>query len=139
MGQLAGNNIYLVIDGVVVTAPFKEVKLDVSNSSQETTMGAGTAHVQRAPGLSDTKIAITLGYDTATVQSIIQHIRTGTVVQIEYGQEGNGSGKPRHVQNFNIVANSTGAKVDKSPSTFDLSGEATDAPVVDMFLGGLYP
>lgn len=138
MGQLADNNVYLTIDGVVITAPFKEVTLEPSNASQDTTMGAGVDHVQRAPGLNDTKITITIGYDTATVQSIIQHMRPGQVVTIEYGPESNVSGKPRHVQSFNIASNPHGVKVDKTPVQFVISGEGADAPSVDMYAGGVY-
>jgi hypothetical protein len=138
MGQLAENNVYLSIDSVVITAEFKEVSLDVSNSSQDTTMGAGVDWMQRAPGLNDMKGTINIGYDSTAVQSIIQHIAPGQVVSLEYGPESNVSGKPRHVQNVLVETVSHGLKVDKSPVTFALSIVGADAPSVNMFAGAVY-
>lgn len=138
MAQYADNNVFLSIDGVTVSAYFKSVSLNPTNSSQDTTMGAGTDHMQRAPGLDDTSISITLGYDTAQVQAQIQHLKVGQVVSIEYGKEGATSGKPRHVQTFNITSNTVADSVDKTPSTFEISGEGADAPSVNMFAGGVY-
>ncbi len=138
MPQYADNNVFLSIDGVTVSAYFKDVQLSPSNAGQDTTMGAGVDHMQRAPGLNDTQITITLGYDTAQVQAVIQHLKPGIVASIEYGKEGAISGKPRHVQSFLITANPVGDNVDKTPSTFAITGDATDAASVNMYDGGVY-
>lgn len=138
MPQYADNNVYLSIDGVVVSAYFKSVSLNPTNAEQDTTMGAGTDHMQRAAGLNDTSITITLGYDTAQVQTQIAHLKPGVIVPIEYGKEGNTSGKPRHVQNFLITGNTVADDVAKTPSTFEITGSGADAPSVDMFSGATY-
>lgn len=138
MAEYADNNVFLSIDGVTVSAYFKTVSLNVTNASQDTTMGTGVDHMQRAPGLNDTKIDITLGYDSAQVSAQIQHLKAGQVVSIEYGKEGATSGKPRHVQTFNITSMTVADNVNKEASIFSISGEGADAPSVDMFAGGVY-
>ena len=138
MAQYADNVLYLSIDSVAVDAYFKTVKLSPSNSSVETTVGSGTDHVQRASGLDDTKIDISLGYDAAQLQSYIQKLAVGQIVTIEYGSQGNTSGKPRHVQTFNITKADHEVNVDKSHVVFDISGEGADAATVNMYKGGVY-
>lgn len=139
MAQYADNVVYLKIDSVEVDAFFKTVKLSPSNASVETTVGSGTDHVQRAPGLDDTKIDISLGYDAAQLQTYIQKLAVGQIVEIEYGSEGNNnSGKPRHVQTFNITKADHEVNVDKSHVVFDISGEGADEATVNMYKGGVY-
>ena len=138
MAQYADNVVYLKIDSVEVSAYFKTVKLQPSNSSVDTTVGSGTDHIQRAPGLDDTKIDISLGYDAANLQDYIQKLKVGQIVTIEYGSEGNTSGKPRHVQTFNITKADHEVNVDKSHVMLDVSGEGANSPSISMFAGGVY-
>lgn len=138
MAQYADNNIYLKMDSVEVQAFFKTVKLSPSNNSVETTVGSGTDHIQRQPGLDDTKIDISIGYDTTQLQAYIQKLKRGQIVTIEYGSEGNASGKPRHVQTFNITKAEHSVNVDKSHVIFEISGEGADAASIDMYAGGVY-
>lgn len=138
MATYAGNNCYLSIDGTVVTAYFIDVTLSPTNATHDTTAGSGTTHVEREPGLDDTTIDITLMYDAADVQTYIQKIGRHKKVSIEYGIEGNISGKPRHVQEFIISSAPHSTNVDKSPVKFSISGEAAAAASVDMYDGGVY-
>lgn len=138
MAQYADNVVYLKIDSAEVDAYFKTVKLSPSNSSVDRTVGSGTNHVQRAPGLDDTAISISLGYDAAQLQTYIQKLAVGQIVEIEYGSEGNTSGKPRHVQTFNITKADHEVNVDKSHVVFDISAEGADEATVNMFKGGQY-
>ena len=138
MASYADNDIYLSIDGVVVTAYFKNVTLSPSNSAVDTTAGGGTDHVERAPGLDDTSISIELAYDAADVQTYIQKIGRHKQVSIEYGPEGAVSGKPWHVQEFVITGAPHTVNVDKSAVVFSISGDAAAAPSVDMYTGGVY-
>jgi hypothetical protein len=94
--------------------------------------------VQRAPGLNDTSITITLAYDLTNLQTYIQKIAPGQTISIEYGPESNTSGKPRHVQDFVITGADHQVSVDKSAVTFSISGDGAGAPSVDMFTGGVY-
>ena len=138
MAQYADNVVYLKIDSVEVDAYFKTVKLSPSNSSVDTSVGSGTDHIQRAPGLDDTKIDISLGYDSANLQQYLQKLAVGQIVTIEYGSEGNTSGKPRHIQTFNITKSDHETNVDKSHVMFDISGEGADEASVNMYKGGVY-
>lgn len=138
MAQIAENNVYLSIDGVVVTSYFKSANLQPSNAVQDTTMGAGVDHVQRKPGLNDTSISISIGYDDTNIATYLQKLKAGVVVPIEFGPEGAVSGKPRHVQNFIITGAPSTTNVQKNPVAFDITAQAADAPSVDMFNGGVY-
>lgn len=138
MVSLAENNVYLKMGGTEVDAYFKEVTLSASNSSVDVTAGSGTDWVQRAPGLNDINISITLAYDLTNIQTYIQKIAPGQTIEIEYGPEDNISGKPRHVQEFVITGNDHGENVDKSPVVFNITGEGAAAPTVNFFAGGVY-
>jgi len=138
MVSYAENTVYLTMGGTAVQAYFKDVQLSPSNSAVDITTGAGVDHVQRAPGLNDTSISITLAYDLTDVQTYIQKIAAGQTISIEYGPESNVSGKPRHVQNFVITGADHQVSVDKSSVTFNVVGEGAAAPSVDMFTGGVY-
>lgn len=133
-----GNAIYLTVDGVNVAADFIDVKLEQSAVPVVVTHGAAT-NEQRNPGLFDGTIAITLAYDISNVASFIQHIRKGLTVVVDYGPEGNTSGKPRHTQPFLITKVSgpdTAAK--KDLVTFVINGDGADAPTADMYAGATF-
>lgn len=138
MAQLNTNAIYLTVDGVAVASYFTDVKLEQSASPVDVTHGAAV-NVQRNDGLHDGTISITLGYDIANVSSYMQHIRKGLTVAVDYGPEGNTAGKPRHTQSF-LLTKVAGPDTDskKSYVTFAISGDASDAPTVDMYAGGVF-
>ena len=138
MGQVADNKAYLSIDGVAVNSYFKNVNLQPSNAAQDTTMGAGVNHVQRKPGLDDTSISFSIGYDDTNIDAYIQKLKSGVIVSIEYGPQGAVSGKPRHVQNFIITGSPSTTNVQKNPVAFDVTAQAADAPSIDMYAGGKY-
>lgn len=138
MVRFADNDFYLSVGGTVVDTWGVEVSLEYTNSSVETTSGAGVDHVMRAPGLNDTTISFSIAYDATDIATYIQKLKPGVVVAIEYGPEGNLTGKPRHVQNFNITSSPFAVSIDKSMPVFEVSGEGTEAPSVDMYSGGVY-
>ncbi len=138
MSQLNGNSIYLTVDGVSVAAYFIDVKLEQSAAPVDVTHGAAI-NVQRNDGLHDGTIAMTLGYDISNVSSFIQHIRKGLTVVVDYGPEGNTSGKPRHTQPFlltKVAGPDTDAK--KQYVVFSINGDGADVPTADMFAGGVF-
>lgn len=132
-----GNQIYLSIDGVEVQAEFKRVQIEPKISSVDVTRGAGTEHMQRATGLSDTSFSVTVGYQTHKIQQQIAYMRPG-VKQIVFGPEGDAPGKPKHVQDFILTGAPFEITVEKGEVAFELSFEGADAPVVDMFNGGVW-
>lgn len=135
---LSGNKPYIKLDDVEVNAYFQSAKLTPSASTEEVTAGSGVEHIQRNPKLRDHKMDITLTYDTADLQTYIRKLRPGQIVQVEYGPEWNLPGKPRHVQDFIFEEAPHELAVEKNKVTFALSGVAADAPVVDMYTGGVY-
>jgi hypothetical protein len=138
LASYADNSVYLTIGGTQVDAFFKEVSLQASNESVDVTAGSNTDWVERAPGLNEATITISLMYDSASVQTYIQKLAVGQVVTIEYAPEGNTTGKARHVQDFNITQNTHTVSVDKSAVVFEITGESAGAPSVNMYGGGVY-
>lgn len=132
-----GNNMYLSLNGFEVMADFKKVNLEPSLETVETTRGAGTEHKQRNPGLNDTKMGVTLGYDTARIQQQIRYLKPGKYVAV-FGPEGAIAGKPKHVQEFIMTGAPLEIVVEKGEVAFDISLEAADKPLVDMFNGGTF-
>lgn len=139
MPEYAENTVYLKMGSVVVDTYFREVNLTPSNAAVDTTAGAGVRHTKRQPGLNDTSISITLAYDTEHVPDYIRKIKPGQVIEIEYGSEGNVSGKPRHLQDFVITSAAHAVSVDKSAVSFTIQGEGAEEPVYDMHDGAVYP
>lgn len=138
MTSLNGNNPYLTMNGTDVKAKWKHVNLEGTNSSVTVTAGAGTTHVQRAAGLNDTTISITLAYDSGGVSTYIASLTRGLKIPIEYGPESNVSGKPRHVQQFVIESVTVEQDVEKNEMVFDIQASGADAPTSDLFAGAVY-
>ena len=137
MATYNGNDVYIKIDSVEVDAYFKTIEFSPSIETVDVTRGSGTDHRQRAGGLEDTTISMTIVYDATDIQTYIQRLKPG-VHTIEFGPEGNVSGKPRHVQSFIISSSPFTVDVSKTEVAFGISGEAADAPSVDIMAGGVY-
>jgi hypothetical protein len=138
MVRYADNDYYLSIGGTVVDTWGVEVTLEYVNTSVETTSGAGVDHVMRSPGLYDTTISLSIAYDATDLATYIQKLQPGVVVSIEYGPEGSTSGKPRHVQNFNITSSPFTVNINKEMPVFEVEAEGTEAASVNMYAGGVY-
>ncbi len=133
-----GNNIYMTIDGVNVATRMIKVDLEPSVESQDTTMGSSVTHVQRSVGLKDTKMSVTLGYDSGNIPVYIAAIAPG-LHTIVFGPESNVAGKPKHEQSFIIEsAPMSGQSIQKTPVVFELSCVGADTPVTDLFAGGVF-
>jgi len=134
MAKYNGNGYYLSIGGVDVSAYVVDVNLTPSITSVDVTAGTGTAHMQRAEGLYDHTITITIA--AVTEAEYADTLLKGTQAVI-YGLEGNAAGKPKHSQSF-ILTPVHSTAVTKDFVTHSLSGEATAAPSDDMFAGGVW-
>jgi len=132
-----GNNIYLKIGNFEVQAKFKKVSLEPSIATVDTTRGAGTNHMQRNTGLEDTKLGVTLGYDTDIIQTQLRYLKPGRYPVI-FGPEGAIAGKPRHIQDFILTSSPLEISVEKSEVAFDMKFEAADAPYANMFDGATF-
>jgi len=140
MPMLADNNIFLKIGGVTVSAFFISVSMPNRTVTEiDVTAGSGVDHMQRAPGLLDTEMAITLTYDTAAIQTYITRLTAGQLITVEYGPEGAVSGKPKHVQTFLITSTDISEQtVAKDEITISIQLMGSGAPSVDMHAGGVY-
>jgi len=138
MAKLNGNNVYLTIDGVDVKAYWKSVSLNPTADTTDVTAGANTTHKQYEAGLIDTDMSATLAYDDVNQASYIQRLAVGQKVLIVYGPEGATSGKPKHEQYFIVTSAATEQTVMKDAVVFDMSFRGADAPVVDMYDGGVW-
>lgn len=139
MPAYSGNAPYFALDGVSLATPFISVEMDQKNNTQEVTAGTGATDTQRAPGLNDTTFKVEIGYLTSGQSGWLQKLKAGAVVSLEWGPEGNVTGKPRHVQSCICESNNHGVKVTKEKVSFQLSFTSADAPSVNMFGGGVYP
>jgi len=137
MTRYNGNGIYLAIDGNVVHSQFKTVNLEPSIEAVDMTRGSGTTHMMRNEGLKDTTISITLGYDTDLVPTWFTLLKPGRHT-VEFGPEGNASGKPRHLQDFIFTGAPLEISVEKEEVVFDISGDGADAPTYDMYNGATF-
>lgn len=137
MPAYSGNNIYLAIDGYEMMATWKKINLEPSVETTETTRGAGTTHKQRNEALGDTKIGITLGYNDDKIAQHLRYLKPGKH-QVAFGPEGAVAGKPKHVQDFIFTAAPFEIVVEKGEVAFEISGDAVDKPIVDMFSGGTF-
>lgn len=133
--QYANNNFYLSIGGTDLSAFVINVTLSPSQSSVETTAGSGTDHVSRAEGLEDHSISFTIYSDDANAYSLA--LLKGEQIAI-FGEQGNASGRPKHVQSFILTGVSSPTMVSKEMVIYDVSGEAAAAPTTDMFAGGTW-
>jgi hypothetical protein len=138
MAKLNGNNVYFTIDGTDVKAFWKSVSLNPTADTVDVTAGANATHKQYESGLVDTSLSATFAYDDASLATYIQRLRVGQKVLIAYGPEGATSGKPKHEQYFIVTSAATEQTVMKDAVVFDMSFNGADAPIVDMYAGGVW-
>ena len=132
MPEFADNGAYLTVNGRDVGPIFRAASITASNSVQDTTAGAGVSDMKRQPGLGSHDISMTLAYNTDRVATDITNLKTGVIVRIVWGPEGNAAGKPKHEQDFIFASNVRAQSVEKTPVVFELSGSSALAPISDM-------
>lgn len=138
MATYSGNNDYLSIDGVDLSAYWREAEITPSIETADVTAGSGSTHRERNEGLKDHTFNFTIVYDSADLQTILPVIKPGTHTVI-YGPEGNAAGKPKHQQSFIFTEVPTGGNYEKSDArVFSISAEAAAAPTYDMYAGAVF-
>lgn len=130
-----GNVAYIAIDGVVVSAQFKKASIEPSIETVDVNRGNIT-HMQRKEGLADTKVTLTMGYNTDTPAQF--NLFKPGLHRVTIGVEGAIAGKPKHDQLFIFTGVPIETAVEKSEVVFDISGDAADAPFSDMFNGDTF-
>jgi hypothetical protein len=138
MPTLADKQIYLSLDGVNVSTYFVALELALANDPLDVTGGADVDHVQRAVGLNDARLSITLAYDADDVGDYLSALRPGVVISVIYGAQGNGTGMPRHEGSFVITRVKHGRSADKARVAFEIGAAAADTPAANMFTGGTF-
>lgn len=140
MATLNGNNVYLELDGVDVSAYFTgEISRTTTNNTQETTAGSGRTGVQRAAGLNDYSLELSLAYDVADLGTYKGKLVKGAAYTMIYGPEGNGSGKPKDEVPV-IIASVSGPNItiDKQMVMFEVSFQQADEPITLIESGGTF-
>ena len=138
MASYNGNGAYLSIDGVNVSGFYTTFTPSRSMDGVDITAGAGTNHRQRAEGLEDGSCSGPVVYDSTAVSTEMAKLDVGEHVII-YGPEGQSTGKPKHECRY-IITSLDGPTVDveKAKVVFEFSGDAADAPTVNMYTGGVF-
>lgn len=139
MARLQNNIQTLIINGQEITTEFISAGITKNNQSVETTSGSGIEDVMRGRGLNSYTFRASIAYMTETVDDILAAIGEDDVVEIEFGDQGNAVGKPRHVGLFNITSiEHSGKTATKEAVEFTIQAESAGAPTVNMFDGGVY-
>lgn len=129
MATLNGNNVYLSLDGVNVSAYWTdEVSFSESNNTVEVTAGAGATDVERASGLRDTTLSLVVVYDDANLSTYLSKMAVGSSYTVIYGPESNTTGKPKHEQTMILqTMDGPNPTINKDMVSFSLSfqGAAT--------------
>lgn len=134
MSAYNDNAIYLSIDATVVHAYFKSVQLTPSIEEVDITRGSGIDYRQKAGGLKDYRMTITLGYETTLQATHLPLIKPG-IHTIAFGPEGNTAGKPKHAGSFLITESPIEISVEKSEVAYQVTAMQADVPTSDMYNG----
>jgi hypothetical protein len=94
--------------------------------------------MQREPGLIDTKLEMTLGYNPSRVQNQFRYMAVGTKCTVIFGPEGSASGKPRHEQTFVLTEAPITVEVSKEVVDFALKFEQDGPPASSLHAGATF-
>jgi len=133
MAKSNSNIIYVEFNGVDLSGDFTSaMAFDQTNATKEVTSGSGATHIQRNPGLNDTKIAFSITYDDAEAERDLwlPSLKPGQKGTLIYVPGGRVAGNPVHEQ-VCIVAGSAGPNVDiaKAHQTLALTFDTDEEPV----------
>ena len=138
MAFFNGNAPYVTLNGVDVSPMFAKINLNRTGNTTEVTAGSGATDKMRKPGLADTKLKLKLGYKVGSVPSYIELLDANTVITLEYGPEGQTSGKPRHRQDFIVTATPIEQTVNADEVAFEIDADAADAAEYNMYAGAVW-
>jgi len=140
MATLNGNNVYLSLDGVDVSAYWTdEISFSESNNTVETTTGAGATDIERQGGLRDTSLSLMLVYDDADLSTYLSKMQAGSSYTVVYGPEGSTSGKPKHEQTMILqTMDGPNPTISKDMVSFSLSFQGAAAATSRIAAGGTF-
>lgn len=138
MAFFNGNTPYLTINGVDVAPMWAEIEIKRSGNTTEVTAGAGATDTMREAGLNDTSLKIKLGYKVESIPTYMDLLDANTEIDVVYGPEGAVSGKRKHQQTFLITSSPLKQTIKKDEVAFEIDCTAKDAPVINMWAGGVW-
>lgn len=129
MGKLNGNNVHLKFGSTTCSAYWtKQLNYHHSAGDEDVTAGSGVTHVQRQTKLIDGDMDFNLYYDDETHATEIADLDIGSIDTLEYGPEGNASGKPAFVGSMQLADIKLTQGIDKPLVAYQLSFKQADAP-----------
>lgn len=140
MAAYSGNDIYLTMNGVDVTALWRSIEITRNTDEEDTSSGAGTDWKKRAAKLMSLEATVTLVYDDQTAASDQAALfQTDQIIALDYGPEGNTAGKPRHTCDF-FISSISGptTNVDKTLVVIEYSLVSTGEPTNNFYAGDTF-
>lgn len=140
MPEFNGNDIYLTINSVDVTARWRSIEMSMSIGDEDVSAGAGVEWEKHASKLKNVSATVTLVYDdTNAASDLFNLVVAGDVVAVVYGPEGNTAGKPKHDQDFKINSIS-GPSMNHDKTLVTLAWEmiSSNAPRSNIYEGDTF-
>ena len=139
MATLNGNDYYLLVDSVDMSAYVTSVSLSRTRGDENTTAGAGTEWEEHASKLSVCDISFTLAFDSTSSGDYLDHISSADPIAIIYGPRGSTAGMQKHDQDFLLTAQSGPEQnVEKTMVKIEVTGKSTGAPRTDLYANGTF-
>lgn len=131
-----GNNVYLEIDGINVSAFFTdEVSYTETRNTQDTTAGAGTEDMQRGVGLNDVSFELMLVHDAAAWDTYKGVFGRG-IKKVVYGMDTNANGKPKFAGDMIIESVSSGVSIERTKVVHNVSFVQAGTPTDRIYADG---
>lgn len=137
MAELNANAGHLTFDGVDMVPYLQSFDIDPTAATVESTAG-NVGHTLRQAGLRSTRFSANFVYRVGGVAAYMAKIKPGAEVTVDWGPEGNTTGKPRHTQKFIITGSSTSQDKDKKLVVYAVSGENSAEPTNDKWNGATW-
>lgn len=140
MPEYNGNDIYLTMNAVDITARWRSFEMSLGIGDEDVSAGAGIGWEKHASKLKVVQGTIVLVYDdTAAAADQAALYTADSIVAVVYGPEGNAAGKPKHDQDF-LITGISGPTTnhDKTLVTLEYSVTSTGEPTSDIYEGDTF-
>jgi hypothetical protein len=137
MAELNANAGYLTFDGVDMVPYLQSFDIKPTANTVNTTAG-NVGHTLRQAGLRSTSLTANIIYRVGGVATYLAKIKPGAEVTVDWGPEGNTTGKPRHTQKFIITDSSTSQDAEKKVVQYAVTAENSAEPTNDKWNGATW-
>lgn len=128
---------HLAIDGVSLNSYLRQVEIVPIMETFDNTAGSETTR-SRIATIEDYLLNFVILYDTDDEDVILSLIVPGRHL-VDYGIRGNSAGMPRHQQWFIFTESPSVGDFEMTEGRmFSVSAECAEAPIHNMFKGGVY-